>query len=443
VIAPFRGLRYDLTAVDPAKVTAPPYDVIGEEMQERLYERDPYNVVRLILGRQFPADTETDNRYTRAAADLASWVRRGVLRRDAEPSFYLYEQEFALKEGGRHVRRGFLALRRLEEFGQGRIQPHEKTLAGPKADRLLLMKSCHANLSPIFSLYSDPERVLKPLLEPHFQREPLADFADEDGVRQRLWRVRDAELFRRTDELVGRKNLFIADGHHRYETALAYRAWRMASPEGAGAPEDASFNYVLMFFSDMEDPGLVILPTHRVLHDWPGFEGRAFLEKLSALFAIRPFPEGNDALLGALKEEGLRGAQSFGLALPGEAPLLLTLSRERRDAIPALRDVPVPSRAVDTFILHHVIFRQLLGLREEDDKDPRFMTFVKDPREAIETIKTPRTNAVFLVNTTPMNVLKGVVETGMVLPPKTTFFYPKLLSGLVFNPIEPGERAST
>jgi uncharacterized protein (DUF1015 family) len=442
VIAPFRGLRYDLAAVDPAKVTAPPYDVIGEALQKRLYERDPHNVVRLILGYQFPEDTESDNRYTRARAELTAWIRKGVLRRDEEPSFYLYEQEFKLKDGTRHVRRGFLALRRLEEFGQGRIQPHEKTLAGPKADRLLLMKSCHANLSPIFSLYSDPERVLKRLLEPHFQDRPLADFADDDGVRQRLWRVRDTELFRRTDELVGRKNLFIADGHHRYETALAYRDWKRAGPEGAGAPEDASFNYVLMFFSDMEDPGLVILPTHRVLHDWPGFDTGVFREKLGSLFAIRAFPGGSEPLLRAMKEEGMRGMQSFGLVLPGEAPLLLTLARDRRDAIPALKGVPGPSRDVDTLILHQVIFRQLLGLKEEDDKDPRFMSFVKDAREAIEAVKEPGTNAAFLLNTTPMNVLKGVVETGMVLPPKTTFFYPKLLSGLVFNPIDAGERAS-
>lgn len=445
MIAPFRGLRYNLSSdrLDPAKVTAPPYDVISEAAQKRLYERDPHNVVRLILGHQFPKDTEADNRYTRAAAHLAAWIREGVLKRDAEPSFYLYEQEFTLKDAGpgptRHVRRGFLALRRLEEFGQGKIQPHEKTLAGPKADRLLLMKSCHANLSPIFSLYSDPERILGRLLEPHFQTKPLADFTDEEGVRQRLWRVSDEALFRKTDEIVGRKNLFIADGHHRYETALAYREWMMKRPEGANAPEDASFHYVMMFFSDMEDPGLVILPTHRVLHDWPGFDARSFKGKLAALFGIRAFPEGNEALLQALKDEGARGRQALGLALPGEAPMLLTLSGERRDSIPALKDVPAALRAVDTLILHRVIFREMLGLKEEDDKDPRFMTFVKDAREALEAA---RANAVFLLNTTPMRVLKEVVETGMVLPPKTTFFYPKLLSGLVFHPLSPGERVS-
>jgi uncharacterized protein (DUF1015 family) len=442
VIAPFRGLRYDLSAVDPARVTAPPYDVIGEDAQKRLYERDPHNVVRLILGYQRPADTEAGNRYTRAAADLDAWIKEGILKRDAEPSFYLYEQEFSLKDGSRHTRRGFMALRRLEEFGKGRIQPHEKTLAGPKADRLLLMKACRANLSPIFSLYSDPERALGRLLEPHFSKPPLADFADEDGVRQRLWRARDPELFRRTDEIIGQKNLFIADGHHRYETALAYREWRLGRPEGANAQEDASFNYVMMFFSDMEDPGLVILPTHRVIHGRPGFDARGLREKLASVFGLKSLQDG-ETLLEALKEEGGRGAQVLGLALPGEAPLLLTLSRERRDALPALRESPEALRAVDTLVLHRLILREMLGFKEEDEKDPRYVTFVKDAREALGSLKDARTNAVFLLNTTPMGVLKDVVETGMVLPPKTTFFYPKLLSGLVFNPLVPGERVET
>lgn len=442
VIVPFRGIRYDLSQKELSEVTAPPYDVINEEGQKRLYARDPHNVIRLILGRQFPKDTETDNRYTRAAADLQAWIKEGVLKRDAEPSFTLYEQEFTLKDGTRHVRRGFLALRRLEEFGKGKIQPHEKTLAGPKADRLLLTKACRANLSPIFSLYSDSERALAAVLAPHFQKEPFADFKDDDGVRQRLWRVTDPLLFRKTNEIVGQKNLFIADGHHRYETALAYREWMRA--QNPDAPEDAPFNYVLMFFSDMEDPGLVILPTHRVLHDWPGFDGGRLLEQLKAWFTARAFAESDEeGFLKALKASGEKGEQAFGLCLPGSGFFVLTLDGSKRDAMPGLGDVPPSSRAVDTTVLHRGIFRKMLGLKEEDDKDPRFMSFVKDAREALAARKTQGTNAVFLLNSPPMNVLREVVETGLVLPPKTTFFYPKLLSGLVLNPIVAEERVAT
>lgn len=440
VIAPFRGLRY----ADPAslaELTAPPYDVINEEGQRRLYEKHPKNVVRLILGYQRPTDTDADNRYTRAAADLKKWTAEMAIVRDEEPSFYLYEQEFALKDGSRHTRRGFLALRRLEEFGKGKIQPHEKTLSGPKADRLLLMKSCHANLSPIFSLYSDPERKLAALLKPHFSEKPFAEFSDPDGVKQRLWRVSDPELFRRTDETIGQKNLFIADGHHRYETALAYREWMKG--RFPNAPEDASFHYVMMFFSDMEDPGLVILPTHRVLHDWPGFDAAALKEKLKASFQSKTFPASDEkAFLEALKAEGKAGRQALGLALPNEDFALLTLSKEKRDAIPTLAKLPEASRAVDTQVLHSAIFREMLGLKEEDDKDPRYMTFVKDAREALAARKNAQTDAVFLLNETPMPVLRGVADAGMILPPKTTFFYPKLLSGLVFNPLSEAERVA-
>lgn len=443
IIAPFRALRYDTSRTDLARVTAPPYDVIDEEGQNRLYERDPHNVIRLILGRRFSKDTDSDNRYTRSAADLDLWTRDGILKRDSDPSFYLYEQEFTIPSGGegvRHTRRGFLALRRLEDFGGG-IQPHEKTLAGPKADRLLLMKSCHANLSPIFSLYSDPEKRLTRFLEPHFRTAPFADFSDEDGVRHRLWRVRDPELFRKTDEIVGAKSLFIADGHHRYETALAYRNW--VKEKHPDAPEDASFHYVMMFFSDMEDPGLVILPTHRILHNWPRFDAAALRERLKPWFQFRSFPETAEGdLLETLKVEGERGSQAFGLVFPQAGLHLLTLSKEKRDALPALRDVPDSSRAVDTLILHRVIFREILGLREEDDKDPRFLTFVKEAREALAARNNPGTDAVFLLNATPMGVLRKVVGEGMILPPKTTFFYPKLLSGLVLNPLSADERVA-
>jgi uncharacterized protein (DUF1015 family) len=439
-IAPFRGLRY-ASSERLKDLTAPPYDVIDEAGQRRLYERDPHNVVRLILGYQRPTDTDQDNRYTRAAANLKSWIQARVLQRDVEPSFYLYEQEFSLKDGAKHVRRGFLALRRLEEFGKGKIQPHEKTLAGPKADRLLLMKSCHANLSPIFSLYSDPERRLARALEPYFRAKPHSDFTDGDGIRQRLWQVRDLELFRKAEEIVGRKNLFIADGHHRYETALAYREWMKGRcPD---APADASFHYVMMFFSDMEDPGLVILPTHRVLHHWPSFDAERLVKDLMPWFEIRAFPSGNDEeFLKVLNAEGEKGGQAIGLALPGRDLKLLTLLREKRDALPSLKGVPTASRAVDTQILHSVVLREMLELKEEDDKDPRFMTFVKDASEALAARQRPGTNAVFLLNTTPMSVLKDVAEAGLILPPKTTFFYPKLLSGLVFNPLSAEERIS-
>jgi len=435
IIAPFRGTRYHLTQVeDLSKVTAPPYDVISPEGQKKLYDRDPHNIIRLILGYQRPDDNDQNNRYTRSAADLKAWVESGVLAREREPSFYLYEQHFSAKtlDGEKtFIRRGFLALRRLEEFGKG-IRPHEKTLAGPKADRLLLTKSCRANLSPVFSLYSDPEGRLSDLMRKHFEKPPVADFADDDGVRQRLWAVSDPELFRKTNEIVGAKSLFIADGHHRYETAVAYR--NFLREQNPNAPEDASFNYVMMFFSEMSDPGLLILPTHRVLHDWPGFDAASFEKSLREWFEIGVFSsDQEEAFLEKLQAVGRVGGHAFGMALAGRKDFQLLILKENRKA---------EVSQVDTAILHQILLKGMLGLKEDDEKDPRFMRFVKDLQESIAARREPHVNAVFLVNPTPMQVLRDVAEQGQILPPKTTFFYPKLVSGLVLNQIVPEERVA-
>lgn len=437
IIAPFRGLRYNPGKIsDLSRVTAPPYDVISPEGQRRLYERDPHNIVRLILGYQHPSDTDADNRYTRAAADLNQWTREEVLVRDDAPSFYLYEQHFEVEkiEGRRkYIRRGFLALRRLEKFedesGRGSVRPHEKTLSGPKADRLLLFKSCHANLSPIFSLYSDREGSIAAILKPYFDTVPLADFTDEQSVRHRLWKVSDRELFRKANSIIGTKSLFIADGHHRYETAVNYCDWmRGRHPD---APPTAPFRYVMMFFSEMSDPGLLILPTHRVLHDWPGFDLSALEKRLEDWFEISRHPRTDEkGLVRILEEGGKQGRHLFGMGVPGrDNILLLTLRREKESRV----------SKVDTAILHNVIFREMLGMSEDDQKDPRYLRFVKDTREALTASGEAGVNCVFITNAPPMPVLEEVVAEGKVLPPKTTFFYPKLVSGLVLNQIRPDE----
>lgn len=432
-IAPFRGLRYNPQKISNLScVTAPPYDVISPDGQRRLYEKDPHNIVRLILGYQRPEDTDADNRYTRASADLAQWIRDGVLVRDEEPCLYLYEQRFV--SGGReYARRGFLALRRIEDFegksGKGHIRPHEKTLSGPKVDRLLLYKACHANLSPVFVLYSDPEASMVSLLKPYFETQPVAEFCDEDGIGQRIWAVRDRELFRKADAVIGGKSLFIADGHHRYETAIAYRNWmRERHP---GAPENASFEYVMMFLTEMSDPGLLILPTHRVLRNWPGFDMDTLEKRMEEWFHLSRMSRSDEAgLIRMLEKEGREGRHAFGIAVPGRPEILLATLRPEKER---------GASPVDTAILHQVIFRKMLGLTEEDEKDPRYLRFVKDARETLSAVKDPGVNCAVLTNPPPMSVLEKVVLSGGILPPKTTFFYPKLVTGLVLNQIGPDE----
>ncbi len=425
-IAPFPGLRYDPRKTSIKNVVAPPYDVISADLQKKLYNKDSHNVVRLILGNQFPEDTEKNNRYTRAAADLEKWMKEGVLVQDTQPSLYLYEQvyESAGSDGKKvvRVRRGFLAAKRLEEFGKGKVMPHEKTLSGPKVDRLLLTRACRANLSPIFALYSDPEKKAMTLLQNFFHTEPMIDFIDEEGIRQRFWSVQDRELFLQINEILSKKKLFIADGHHRYETAITYRN-EIKTQQGNSLDESSSLNYVMMFFSEMSDPGLVILPTHRVLKNWPGFNGDYFKKKLKEIFVFRKEQE----------------EQSLGLLLPPDRDLyFLTLKKEHM--ISVLADLPEPLRGVDTAILHQVIFKKILGMKEEDEKNLQILSFIKNREEALSFGHHPETNAVFLLNSSKMKILERVVEAGLILPPKTTYFYPKLLSGLVMHPLDPERR---
>lgn len=412
-IAPFRALRFNPQKVgDLSRVVAPPYDVISPEAQEELYQRDPHNVVRLILGRQFSGDDDKNNRYTRAAADFRVWRDEGILIQDDEESVYLYEQVFEIQGLGPRTRRGFMAVRRLEEYGTGRMIPHEKTLEGPKADRLLLMKGCGANLSPIFALYSDPLRELPGRMEPFFRRDSEVDIFDQEGVRHRLWRVTDQGFFRDVDRILREKKIFIADGHHRYETAMAYRNW-IREKEG-GLSEDAPSNFVLMYFAEMLDPGLVVLPTHRVLHNFPGFHRPDFEAKLKKEFRITRSDLPLKPFLALLRERG-RNGQALGVLFPGEREGWILEGMKPRS-----------KTKIDTMTLHETI----LG-----HQDPRFLRFVQEEEEISASLKESDVQAVFLLNAPRMEDLREVFEAGQVLPPKSTFFYPKLLSGLLINPV--------
>jgi len=435
-ITPFRGIHYHLGKIsDFSKVTAPPYDVISESLQKKLYEISPCNIVRLDLGRQFPTDNEQNNRYTRAAKDLQSWLREGVLVRDEEPSYYLYEQIFEVAGKGRFQRRGFFALRQLEEFDKGNILPHEKTLSGPKADRLLLMKATQSNLSSIFSLYSDPEQKMAALLKPYFEKDPMIHFIDDYQIEHRLWRVSDPVLFQKTHEILGKKKLFIADGHHRYETGITYRNWRR-SQEAPDSHEKAGYDSILMFFAEMSDPGLLILPTHRVLQNWPGFDKNHFKQEISRFFEIKSFkPDQKEVFLKTLQES--EKDHAFGVLLPGEAEMLLiTLSKQKGGGIPRLGDLPASLQEVDTAILHESLFRGILGLGDVDEKNQKFLRFIKETDEAFKARNESGVNCVFIMNCPQMDVLKKVTEEGLILPPKTTYFYPKILTGLVLNQLD-------
>lgn len=436
-IVPFRGLRYSAKRIaDPAQVTAPPYDVISPALQEELHQRHEHNIVRLILGRISPEDTDEDNRYTRAAALLRQWRLDGILSRDPEPSIYLYDQEYTGEDGQVLTRHGFIALARIEEFSTGLVKPHEKTLSDPKADRLALLKACQANLSPVFSLYSDPCCVLEVLAKKEKDRPPEVEVQDDDGVRHRLWRCTDENLIGKAQALLDNKPLVLADGHHRYEASIAYRDYmRQLHPDFTGKE---LFNYVLMCLSNMEDQGMRIFPAHRVVSGLAGFEPTAFFARLADYFDIesRPFGAGDDAQIAALRTHlSDLGSSRHTLALFAGDGMIHYLSLRDEAVMDGFFDAKTPKvlRTLDISILHGLLLERLLGIALDDSERLRYIRGID---EALGLVEANGAQLAFLVNPTRMSEVRDVANAGEKMPQKSTYFYPKILSGLVINPIE-------
>lgn len=445
-LVPFRGLRYNLSRIDdPASVMAPPYDVISPALQDELYRRSPFNVVRLILGKTAEGDSEADNRYSRAAADFQQLQQEGILVRDAEPSLYLYDQEYPLEEGGSVVRRGFIALNRLEEFTSGVVKPHEKTLSGPRADRFNLLKACSAHFSPIFSLYADPCCVIETLTRKERERPPEIEVVDDDAVRHRLWRVTDPLIIRKAHDLLDSKPLFIADGHHRYEAAINYRnAMREKHPNFTGKE---TFNYVLMYFANMEDQGVTIFPTHRLLFGLPDFRLEPFLGALAEWFEIEARPldpadaEARREVRRVLQEKG-KAKRTLALFAGGRQIHYLSLRDER--VMDTFFD-PKTSKALrtlDVSILHQLVLEKVLGITAEAQERQAHLKYVKNFDEPFEQVLAGKAQAAFLMNPTRMSEVRDVANAGEKMPQKSTYFYPKLLTGLVFHKIVEGEKVT-
>src|SRR2546427_9353389 len=384
-ITPFRSVLYDPAKVsDVTAVVAPPYDVIGPAEQTALYERHPCNVVRLELGREHPGDGPQDNRYTRAKRFLEEWLRGGVLRRDGRPAIYLYAVEYRLPSGAVRTMRGFLSLVKLEEFGTGRIFPHENTRAAAKDDRYQLLETCRSNFSPIFSLYSDPAGDIIRTLEPADIGRPRVAVTDSDGSHHRLWTVTDPAALERVVATMKPLPLFIADGHHRYESALLYRtAQRKVHGESGTLPSD----WVLMYFSNLDDPGLTILPTHRVLPAPLPCAPAEFRQRLAQTFTLAAysFTKGTEPAACARFINALHAAQAtdahvMGLVVRGERRYeLLTLN-------PAglARLGPSARERLDVSILQQLVFREDLRLTPEDEER---LIYIKDEEAAMDALR--------------------------------------------------------
>jgi uncharacterized protein (DUF1015 family) len=436
-IFPFRGVLYDPGVVkDVAQVVAPPYDIIDAAGQETLYARHPNNVIRLELGREYPTDGPSENRYTRAAACLRDWLQNGVLRRDSKPAVYPYAIEYAAPspagDGGGKVLHGFLALAALEEFGGGQIYPHENTRAAAKADRLELLKACRANFSPIWGLFSDPAGSIQTLISRSLEMtRPRIDFRDEEGFHQRLWEITDPTTLQGISNGLNAKSLFIADGHHRYETALAYRRWRREQDAGAGPrPYDA----VLMLCSSLEDPGLTILPTHRVLTSPvpPVDQIRSSLKDTCRVVEVSEngSPEGRARFVGSLRVRG-EDSHAFGLVLAGaKSYFIITLTPEYEATLTtSARD------GLDVSILHNEILSRLHISTSAESS----LIYTKDEQEAMDWVQHGRYPAAILLNPTKVSEVQAVATAGERMPHKSTYFYPKPLTGLAMNVFEEGD----
>ena len=425
-VRPFQGIRYDPQRVDLARVVAPPYDVISPRDQLRYYQQDPHNVVRLIAGEVRVSDTLEDNKYTRAAGFFSEWLRDGVLRREPSPCLYVYRHQFVDPTTGlAHFRRGILGVVALEPFGDS-VLPHERTHARAKADRLSLTRAVEANLSPVFALYEDPRSAVGPIVDAAMAGTPELAITGVDGEQHTVWSLSGAQPVQELAAVFSGSRLYIADGHHRYETALNFRnRQRHEHPE---APPDAAFNYVLMLLVDVEDPGLIILPTHRVLHDLEGFDASALVRRLSVRHHVLPRKD-RAALLAAMQEE--TPAHRIGIALSSKSPVTVDIERE---------DAADPVSQLDVSVLHREILERELGLQTLVLEQERFVSYARDVDAVLDRVEAREAQAAFLVRPPAVSDVVAVARAGQVMPQKSTYFYPKPASGLVFNPLDPAIR---
>ncbi len=430
-IQAFQALRYDLGHVGAlADVIAPPYDVISPEEQDALYKKHPCNAVRLILNRKEPGDSESNNAYTRANTFLKNWQSEGVLFREANPAIYVYDQQFTF-EGVEFNRRGFMCRSRLSRFGEGKVFPHEETHPSAKADRLMLTTTCKANLSQIFGLYPDPQCEAQEILEREIAGTTPLEATDDLGVVHRMWPVTAPSVISKVTEVMGPKPIFVADGHHRYETACNYRD--QVAEMGLLTPDHPA-NYVLMMCVAMEDPGLTVLPTHRLFEGLPDMTADELAAKLAPYFETKIAGEGA-AFAGNVWEE-IQTTDQQGLI--GLCPrkdkrwVLASLTEEGQEKMAEVAAEHTPEwQGLGVSLLHRLILDTIFGVT--DLPKPTYVHLIDEVVQGLESDRFPMAAVIMPAS---VDDVRKISLSGERMPAKSTYFYPKLLSGLVVNPLE-------
>ena len=414
-IQPLRALHYDTSLVGPlADVVAPPYDVIDASQRAQLIARSPFNVVAIDLPLGDP------DPYAHARELFESWQLQGALARDREPALWAHTQDYTGPDGQRLTRRGFFCRVRIESYGAGRVRPHERTHPGPKEDRLRLTRATRANISPIFSLYSDPRQSAWEALAPATEQAPWGEVTDDDGTRHRLWRVSDPAAIAAVQEATRDAELLIADGHHRYETMQAY------ADEVGG---EGDHRYILMCLVAMEDPGLTVFPTHRVVRGLDDARREALAEALARDF------ERSEVSREELAPPPGRGPLQLGY-IDGrtQRPLRLTL-KDQAIADATLSGHSQAYRELDTAVLEALLLKGALGLSDDDIAHFNGLFYARDTAEALAMVSAGEYEAAFVMRPTPVEQVREVAAAGENMPPKSTYFFPKLLTGLLFNPL--------
>lgn len=434
-ILPFKAMLYNQDKVASlAEVVTPPYDVISPEMQDELYARSPYNFCRLDLTKE-----TGDARYEIAGKLFTQWREQGILVQERTPALYVHHHDFTLPDGRRMTRHGFFASCGLQDYSEGGIKPHEKTLDGPKVDRFRLMQATRSQLSPVFSLYGDPERRVESLFADYVAGTPAMDFVSHEGERHRLWKIKDPDVASAISTFLESRPLFIADGHHRYETALNYR--NHVLEKNADLPDDAAARHILMYFANLNDSGLVILPIHRALHGLVNFDLDKLVTELRGYFEVRTVAGQDKAeILTELARLGEEAHAFWFLTRDPQKSFLLSLRRDKWRNSSLAEGVPVDLAGLDVTVLHRLVFEKILGISEEAQARQENIIYWKSTDKAIAETRGGACEATFILNPTRIKDMESVAMAGHKMPQKSTYFYPKIISGLVLHDVTTSAR---
>lgn len=435
-IRPFRGLRYSVSAVKQMEaVTTPPYDVISPDAQVMYHARSKYNIIRLELGLDLDGDSPTHNRYTRARDLLFKWLRDGVLVAERKPSMYMYQHEFEYR-GSHRTRRGIIACLRLEELDAGVVLPHEDTLPKPLADRLNLMRACNANFSPVFGLFEDKGDRVNAVMESVASSPPVTRMTWDDDSVHILWVIDDPWMLMRITDSLAASRVYIADGHHRYQTALRYRdEMRAANPKYSG---EEAYNYVMTLLVEIDDPGLVILPTHRVVIRRPPRDSDSIEQRLNESFYVRHIPTNGDPIASVrtlLREmEEAKAANVIGAFGLRKGQFSLLLSKDDGAMRLAMPEINSPAwRSLDVSVLKVAVLDRVLGVNEENSAHVGAVQYVSDEVAAVRAVVEGRASMAWFLRPPTVQQVRDVALASDRMPHKSTYFHPKPLTGLVLN----------